>query len=85
MEKWETLAKDCGRWRIVYSASLDAGESRIREEATAKTEKRKAAGNVRPMSVFVLAAVVIGVRELGSLATREGVEISADVMESDCV
>ena len=53
VENWETLAADCGRWRINCSACLDEGELRIRKEAMARRERRKAALNAPPASVFV--------------------------------
>ena len=40
VENWETLAADCGRWRINCSACLDEGELRIRKEAMARQERR---------------------------------------------
>ena len=53
VENWETLAADRGRWRINCSACLDEGELRIRNEAMARRERRKAALNAPPASVFV--------------------------------
>ena len=53
VENWETLAADRGRWRINCSACLDEGELRIRKEAMARREIRKAALNAPPASVFV--------------------------------
>ena len=53
VENWETLAVDRGRWRINCSACLDEGELRIRKEAMARRERRKAALNAPPASVFV--------------------------------
>ena len=48
VENWEMLAADRGRWRINCSVCLDEGESSIRIEASAKRERRKAAGNAPP-------------------------------------
>ena len=53
VENWETLAADCGRWRINCSVCLDKGKLRIRKEAMARRERRKAALNAPPTSVFV--------------------------------
>ena len=53
VENRETLAADRGRWRINCSACLDEGELRIRKEAMARRERRKAALNAPPASVFV--------------------------------
>ena len=53
VENWEMLAADRGRWRINCSACLDEGELRIRKEAMARRERRKAALNAPPASVFV--------------------------------
>ena len=39
VENWETLAADCGRWRINCSACLDEGELRIRKEAMARQKR----------------------------------------------
>ena len=53
VENWETLAADRARWRINCSACLDEGELRMRKEAMARRERRKAALNAPPASVFV--------------------------------
>ena len=53
VENWETRAADRGRWRINCSACLDEGDLRIRKEAMARRERRKAALNAPPASVFV--------------------------------